>query len=90
MLKLSQLRSKTVAIAAAVGFLGALIVITSVPYLIGAQYANLGTRVGFIFGGLTTIITVVTWLCLPETKDRPLEEIDEMFMKVSILPSRAL
>ena len=38
---------------------------------------------GFIFGGITTIATILIFYYLPETKDRTLEEIDEMFLNVS-------
>jgi len=38
---------------------------------------------GFIFGGITTLGTILVYLYLPETKDRTLEEIDEMFLNVS-------
>lgn len=38
---------------------------------------------GFIFGSITTIGTILIYLYLPETKDRTLEEIDEMFLNVS-------
>jgi len=81
----NRLRTKTVAIGTGAGFLLALIVITTIPYLIGATYANLGTRVGFVFGGLTVLIMVVTYFYLPETKDRTLEELDEMFINVRSL-----
>jgi SP family sugar:H+ symporter-like MFS transporter len=79
----NRLRSKTISIALTLSFLMALIVITSIPYLIGPAYLNLGTKVGFIFGGLTVLVWIGTMLYLPETKDRTLEEIDEMFLNVS-------
>jgi MFS family permease len=80
----NKLRSKTVALAASASFFVSLIVITTIPYLIGASYANLGTRVGFIFGGLTVLVFIGVVIFLPETKDRTLEEIDEMFINVSV------
>ncbi|KAM0269835.1 hypothetical protein ACHAQH_009637 [Verticillium albo-atrum] len=76
----NSLRSKTIAIAASASFSVSLIVITTIPYLIGASYADLGTRVGFIFGGLTVLVFIGVIIYLPETKDRTLEEIDEMFI----------
>lgn len=77
-------RSKTVSIALGASFLVALTVITSIPYLIGPTYLNLGTKIGFVFGGLTVLVTIGTVFFLPETRDRTLEEIDEMFLNVSI------
>ncbi|KAL6247002.1 hypothetical protein RBB50_006309 [Rhinocladiella similis] len=83
----NHLRTKTVSIALGLSFLMALLVITSIPYLIGAAYLNLGTKIGFIFGGLTVLVWIGTMLYLPETKDRTLEEIDEMFL--NRIPTRA-
>jgi MFS transporter, SP family, sugar:H+ symporter len=77
-------RSKTVSIALGASFLVALTVITSIPYLIGPTYLNLGTKIGFVFGGLTVLVTIGTIFFLPETRDRTLEEIDEMFLNVSL------
>ncbi|EXJ67571.1 uncharacterized protein A1O5_09584 [Cladophialophora psammophila CBS 110553] len=76
----NRLRSKTVSCALSTNWFGALLVITSIPYLINKDYANLGTKVGFIFGPLATIVFVLAIFFLPETKDRSLEEIDEMFI----------
>ncbi|RFU30415.1 hypothetical protein B7463_g5904, partial [Scytalidium lignicola] len=44
------------------------------------SYANLGTKVGFIFGGCTILTFFWTLFFLPETKGRTLEQIDEMFL----------
>lgn len=81
----NRLRTKTISVAIGLSWLMALLVITSIPYLINPQYLNLGTKVGFIFGGLTVIVFVLTIIFVPETKDRTLEEIDEMFLNVSQL-----
>jgi SP family sugar:H+ symporter-like MFS transporter len=51
----------------------------SIPYLLNAPYAGLGSKVGFIFGALAALAMVFTWFCVPEGKDRSLEEIDRMF-----------
>lgn len=83
----NRLRTKTVAIGMASNWILCLAVLTSLPYLLDAQYANLGTKVGFIFGSLTTVLLVLVVFFLPETKDRSLEEIDEMFINVSLLLS---
>lgn len=61
-----------------------MLVICGTPYLISTQYANLGTKVGFIFGGLTVPLFLFVVFCVPETKGRTLEEIDEMFLNVSL------
>ncbi|KAF9894648.1 hypothetical protein FE257_006536 [Aspergillus nanangensis] len=41
---------------------------------------DLGGKVGFIFGGLSAIATVVCFFYIPELKGRTYEEIDEMFI----------
>ncbi|KAH8660278.1 putative sugar transporter [Xylariales sp. PMI_506] len=76
----NRLRSKTVSLALACSWILSLTVICGVPYLISPSYANLGTKVGFIFGGATVPVTVFCLFFLPETKGRTLEEIDEMFL----------
>jgi SP family sugar:H+ symporter-like MFS transporter len=68
----NRLRSKTVSIALSFSWVVCLAVICSVPYLLSADYANLGTEVGFIFGALTIAVLVVTILILPETKGKQL------------------
>ena len=106
----TKLRSKTVALATAAGWICDLLIICGIPYLLSPAYVNMGAKVGFIFGGCQ--IAVFLWalwfipglhllsdddlprrccICptvhdtkaLVETKDRTLEEIDEMFLNVS-------
>lgn len=79
----SKLRSKTVALATSAGWICDILIICGMPYLISAEYVNLGGKVGFIFGGCQILILLWCVFFLPETKDRTLEEIDEMFMNVS-------
>jgi hypothetical protein len=50
-----------------------------VPYLIGEQYANLGAKVGFIYGSISVAVAVLTFWLIPEMKGRSLEELDELF-----------
>ena len=80
----TRLRSRTIAIGTSVGWFSDIVIVCSIPYLIGVDYANLGAKVGFIFGGLEIIICMGTYFFLPEMKDRTLEEIDEMFLNVSL------
>ncbi len=79
----TKLRSKTVALATAAGWVSDILIICGIPYLLSADYANLGGKVGFIFGGCQIIVLLYSIFYIPETKDRTLEEIDEMFMNVS-------
>jgi MFS transporter, SP family, sugar:H+ symporter len=52
-----------------------------IPYLLNPPYANLGARVGFIFGSITVLSMIFTFFCVPECKGRSLEEIDRMFIE---------
>lgn len=79
----TKLRSKTVALATMAGWLCDLLIVCGMPYLISPEHVNLGPKVGFIFGGCQVVVLVWTIFFIPETKDRTLEEIDEMFMNVS-------
>ncbi len=51
----------------------------SLPYLLYAPYANLQSKVGFIFGTVALIAVVWAWFCMPETKQRSLEELEELW-----------
>lgn len=50
------------------------------PYLLNAPYANLGAKVGFIFGGCAVLAIIFAFFCVPECKGRTLEEIDRLFL----------
>ena len=80
----TQHRSKTVAIATSAGWICDILIICGMPYLLSPDYANLGPKVGFIFGGCEIVIFLWTIFFLPETKDRSLEEIDELFLNVRL------
>lgn len=77
----SRLRIKTIAIGLATQ--NALYMMWSfvLPYLFNPDKANLGARVGFIFGSLAVLCLVYLWFFLPETAGRTYEELDEMFIK---------
>lgn len=57
----------------------AFLVTFTVPYLLQAPYAALGSKVGFIYGGFCVMALLWAWFCFPELRGRSLEEIDEMF-----------
>ncbi|KAF1953348.1 general substrate transporter [Byssothecium circinans] len=76
----NRLRSRTVSLATSVNWMCTLFIICGSPYLLSPLYINLGTKLGFIFGGCTILGTIWVFFELPETKDRTLEEIDEMFL----------
>ena len=55
------------------------------PYLMNSDYANLQSKVGFIYGSLSVASIVFVYFCVPECHRRSFEEIDQMFReKVSL------
>ncbi|KAH8799679.1 hypothetical protein F5884DRAFT_863287 [Xylogone sp. PMI_703] len=70
---------KTSNLAVSLSVLSAFLVSFTVPYLIGADYANLGGKVGFIYRSLSVLFTLLTWIYVPEMKGRSLEELDTMY-----------
>lgn len=70
---------KTSNLAVSLSVLSAFLVSFTVPYLIGSEYANLGGKVGFIYGSLSVLFTLLTWMYVPEMKGRSLEELDIMY-----------
>lgn len=70
---------KTNTLAVSLSVISAFLVSFTAPYLIGADYANLGGKVGFIYGALTALFTVLAYIYVPEMKCRSLEELDVMF-----------
>ncbi|CAK7237842.1 hypothetical protein SBRCBS47491_010170 [Sporothrix bragantina] len=49
------------------------------PYLFNPDAANLGGRVGFIYAGVTLVGFVLSFLFMPETKNRSVAELDALF-----------
>ena len=77
----ARLRVKTIAIGLAVQSCFGLMWSFVLPYLFNPDKANLGGKVGFIFGGLSVPCIIFLWWYQPETAGRSYEELDEMFMK---------
>lgn len=74
-----SVREKTNLVACVISVLTTFVTSFTCPYLIGAKYANLGGKVGFIYGSFTIIMVVATWFFIPELKNRTLEEVDQLF-----------
>lgn len=56
-------------------------------YLVNPDEADLGGKVGFIFGGLGLIGAGWTWLFIPETKNRTVDEWVSYSRRVALLTS---
>lgn len=76
----SRLRVKTIAIGLAVANSISVMWNFVLPYMFNPDKANLGGKVGFVFGGLCFPCIALIWLFQPETMHRSYEELDEMFM----------
>ncbi|KAI0201369.1 general substrate transporter [Astrocystis sublimbata] len=74
-----RLKEKTNLIASVVSVLTTFAYSFTIPYLINAQYANLGGKVGFIYSTVDFAMVIVTFFVIPEMKGRTLEEIDQLF-----------
>lgn len=72
-----QLRERTLLLSSLGSF------VTSVPinFLNPFVQAAIGGRTTIIYGGFSVAAMVFIYFCLPETKDRSLEELDEMFQQ---------
>ena len=66
----TKLRSKTLSLCYIAGWTSNLLIICGTPYLIGAEFANLGAKVGFIFGGMSILIVMWCFLYIPGTSLR--------------------
>lgn len=74
-----RLRDITYRTASVVNIIMQFTIAFTLPYLLNAPYANLGSKVGLIFGSIGFLSLVFVYLCVPEYKGRTLEEIDTLF-----------
>jgi MFS transporter, SP family, sugar:H+ symporter len=75
----SRLRDKTVRLGATVNIVTIFVVSFTLPYLLDPPYANLQSKVGFIYGSICFLALGWGYLFLPELKNRSLEELEELF-----------
>lgn len=75
------LRAKTIALATAVQALFGIIMNFVIPYMVNPDEGNMKGKVGFVWGGLSLIATIGSWVYVPELKGKSFEEIDMMFSR---------
>ncbi|KAK3691948.1 hypothetical protein LTR37_018308 [Vermiconidia calcicola] len=75
----SALRSYSFGLATALNFLGNWMGTFTAPYFINPASLNWGPKYGYTWFGSNMMVFVFVWFFLPETRDRTLEEIHEMF-----------
>lgn len=75
----TSLRAPTMALATGTQAIMGIIFNFTISYMINPDEGHLRGKVGFIFGGLTTIATAWSFFYIPELKGRTFDEIDRMF-----------
>lgn len=76
-----HLRDQSQRIGSLVNIVTAFVVSFTLPYLLNAPYANLHSKVGFIYGSMAVCTLLFTFFLVPECKGKSLEEIDLMFQE---------
>ncbi|KAK6844384.1 general substrate transporter [Apiospora arundinis] len=77
----TSLRDKSNMLFWTVANLCNILVTFTLPYLLKAPYANLGAKVGFVFGCISIVFVLLIFFMVPEMTGKSLEEVDEMFEK---------
>ncbi|KAL4860398.1 general substrate transporter, partial [Aspergillus spectabilis] len=73
-----HVKEKTNLFACVISVLTTFVTSFTVPYLINEQYANLGGKVGYVYGSITVFMVVLTYFIITELKGRTLEEVDQL------------
>ncbi|KAJ6081163.1 hypothetical protein N7499_006037 [Penicillium canescens] len=81
-----RLRAKTQGIGVLCYMLSNVVFNLVLPYIYNTDAGDLKGKTGFVYAGLCLLTFVVTWLIIPEMKDRTILEVDAMFE--SDLPCR--
>jgi SP family sugar:H+ symporter-like MFS transporter len=76
-----HLREYTLRVAYTVKLIAEFVISFTYPYLEDVDEANLGGRLGFIYGSIAFLGFVFSVFCVPETKNLELEEMDKQFSK---------
>jgi len=74
-----RVKEKTNLLAMVISVLTTFVTSFSTPYLINAQYANLGGKLGYVYGIINFLVVVGVFFFIPELKGRSLEEVDQLF-----------
>lgn len=75
------MRDITFAVASLVTVVTQFVVSFCIPYLYYAPYANLGPKLGLIFGSIAVCTLAFAYFCIPECRKFSLEEIDHLFIE---------
>jgi MFS transporter, SP family, sugar:H+ symporter len=75
------MRDITYTVASSVTVVTQFVVSFCIPYLLYAPYANLGSKIGFVFAPLAFLTLIFAIFAVPECRGFSLEEIDHLFMQ---------
>jgi len=83
------IRSRGVALSTASNWFWNCIIAIITPYLVDKKYANLSSKIFFMWGSLCIISVIFAYFLVPETKGLSLEQVDRMLEEVSPRKSRS-
>jgi hypothetical protein len=72
------IRARGVGLSTASNWLWNCLIASITPYFVGEEYANMGAKVFYVWGGLCICAFVWGYFLVPETKGLSLEQIDRM------------
>lgn len=72
------IRAKGVALATASNWLWNCIIAVITPYMVDSDYANLRSKVFFVWGSALFLCILFAFFVIPETKGLTLEQVDKM------------
>nr|OQO18252.1 hypothetical protein B0A51_12583 [Rachicladosporium sp. CCFEE 5018] len=80
-----KVRAKCLSMTSATNWLLNFAIAYATPYMVrdGPGYANLQSKVFFIWGGCCFICIIFTWFLIYETKGLSLEQVDELYQTVN-------
>lgn len=82
------IRSRGVGLSTASNWFWNCIIAVITPYLVDVQYANLSSKIFFMWGSLCIVSVLFAFFLVPETKGLSLEQVDKMLEEVSPRNSR--
>lgn len=83
------IRSRGVGLSTSSNWFWNCIIAIITPYLVDAQYANLSSKIFFMWGSLCIISVIFAYFLVPETKGLSLEQVDRMLEEVTPRKSRS-
>lgn len=76
-----RLRSQTIGLAQGLNFVFAWLCAYCTPYFINPTALNWGPKYCYIWGSSNLLLAIWVFFCVPETRGRSLEQLDELFTK---------